>query len=69
MPRNTAGFTLDDQDIEAAPLSAEDKAALERARADVENGRLHDHDDVAKRLRKRAADITGNQDPSSKRRI
>ena len=57
MAKNTIGFVIQDEEHESAPLTAAEKAAVERAEADVKAGRLHDHDDVAKRLRRRAAEI------------
>ncbi len=42
---------------ESPPLTPAEKAAVARAEADVKAGRLHDHDDVAKLLRRRAAEI------------
>ncbi|HKO09024.1 MAG TPA: hypothetical protein VJ487_15035 [Alphaproteobacteria bacterium] len=42
---------------ESPPLTPAEKAAVGRAEADVKAGRLHDHDDVAKLLRRRAAEI------------
>jgi hypothetical protein len=57
MRKNTPAFTLDDQDQKSPPLTTAEKAAIKRARADVKAGRVYDHDEVAKRLRRRAADI------------
>jgi len=56
MAKNDRGFTLDSEPP-AAPLTEAEKAAIERAKADVAAGRLHDHEDVAARLRRRAAEI------------
>jgi hypothetical protein len=41
--------------------------ALKRAEADIAAGRVHDHDDVVKRLRQRAADIVKRTGKSAKR--
>ena len=57
MAKNAPGYTLDDPDGEARPLTASEKGAIERAEADVKAGRLHEHADVAKWLRERAAEI------------
>lgn len=57
MAKNALGFAIADEDRKSPPLTADDKAVIERAEADVKAGRLHDHDDVAKWLRQRAARI------------
>ena len=57
MAKNALGFTIDDADRKSPPLSAAEKAAVQRAEADAKAGRLHDHDDVAKRLRRRGTEI------------
>ncbi len=38
-------------------LSAAEKAAIERAEADIKAGRVYEHDEIAKWLRERAAEI------------
>jgi hypothetical protein len=57
MAKNAPGFTIDDHARPSPPLTPEETAAIKRAEADVEAGRIHDHDEVAKRLRQRAAGI------------
>ncbi|HEY5607606.1 MAG TPA: hypothetical protein VIM38_04645 [Alphaproteobacteria bacterium] len=52
--KRAAGFTIYDEDRKSPSLTAAEKAALKRAEADIKAGRLHDHVDVAKRLRQRA---------------
>ena len=51
----------------APRLTDAEKAALKRAEADIEAGRVHDHDDVVKRLRQRASDIVKRSGKSAKR--
>ncbi len=57
MAKNALGVTIDDEDSDSPALTAAEKAAVKRAEADVKAGRLHDHADVAKWLRRRAAEI------------
>jgi hypothetical protein len=57
MAKNAPGVTIGDEDRKSPPLTAAEKAAIKRAEADVKAGRLYDHDDVVKWLRKRAAEI------------
>jgi predicted transcriptional regulator len=68
MARNVAPFAIDDEDRKPAALTAEEKAALRRAEADIKAGRLHDHADVAKWLRKRAAEIVSRVKKPAKSR-
>lgn len=42
---------------DSQPLTGAENAALDRAEADIETGRLRDHSEVAKWLRRRAAGI------------
>ncbi|HKO08694.1 MAG TPA: hypothetical protein VJ487_13350 [Alphaproteobacteria bacterium] len=46
-----------DEDVESPSLTPSEMAAVEHAEADVKAGRLHDHDDVAKRRRACALEI------------
>ncbi|MBI3516513.1 MAG: hypothetical protein HY060_20975 [Proteobacteria bacterium] len=57
MAKGATGFTLDDDDRKSPPLTAVEKAAVKRAEADAAAGRLHEHRDIAKWLRRRAAEI------------
>jgi predicted transcriptional regulator len=68
MPKNVAISAIDDEDRKSPPLTAAERAAIKRAEADVKAGRLHDHDDVAERLRLRAAEIVERARKAAKRR-
>lgn len=68
MPKRALGFVIDDEPRRPRPLTAAEKAAVKRAEADIKAGRLHDHDDVAKRLRRRAVEIAGRASKSVKLR-
>ena len=57
MTPKPAPYAVDDEMDEATPLSEEERAAVNRAEADILAGRLHDHEDVAKWLRQRAKEI------------
>lgn len=57
MPNGLTEFRIDDGEREWRPLTVAETAAIKRAEADVKAGRLHNHDDVAGRLRRRAAEI------------
>lgn len=65
MAKSSTGFTIDDRERAVRPLTAAERAAIKRAEADVKAGRLHDHDDVAKRLRQRAAAIVARATKSA----
>ena len=68
MPKRALKFAIDDEPRRMRPLTASEKAALKRAEADIKASRLHDHDDVAKRLRQRAAAIVGRARKSANSR-
>lgn len=68
MAKNAAGRRVVDDVGKPAPLSEAEKAAITRARADVKAGRLHDHDEVAERLRRRAAEIVNGAKKAATRR-
>jgi len=68
MPKNVAVATIKQDDRKPPPLTAVERAAVRRAEADVKAGRLHDHADVAERLRKRATEIVGRAGRAAKRR-
>jgi hypothetical protein len=57
MAKKPVDFMIDDENHESPALTAEEEAAVGRAEADEKAGRLHSHDDIAKWLRERAADI------------
>lgn len=57
MPKRALKFAVDDEHRRPRPLTTAEKAAVKRAEADVKAGRTHDHDIVAKRLRRRAVEI------------
>lgn len=59
MPKNQAGFMIDDERRASPPLTAAEKAAVKRAEDDIKAGRVQEHDKVAERLRHRAAEIVG----------
>ncbi|MSO89658.1 MAG: hypothetical protein EXQ89_06810 [Rhodospirillaceae bacterium] len=59
---------IDDEDRKSPALTSAEKAAVKRAEADVKAGRLHDHDDVAKWLRRRAAEIVKHARKTAKLR-
>ena len=68
MSKNAARSTIDSADRVSPPLTAAERASIKRAEADVKAGRVYDHDDVAKWLRQRAADIVGRARKSAKPR-
>jgi predicted transcriptional regulator len=59
MPKHVLKFAIGDEPRRPRALTTAEKAAVKRAEADIKAGRLHDHDDVAKRLRRRATEIAG----------
>ena len=48
---------IDVEESKSPPLTLAEKAAIKRGEADIKAGRVHEHDEVAERLRKRAADL------------
>jgi predicted transcriptional regulator len=57
MVAKVAPYAIDDHLDETTPLTEEERAAVERAKADIAAGRIHTHEDVAKWLRQRAREI------------
>ena len=57
MAKSIPAHTIDDRERRSADLSAAEKAAIKRAEADIKAGRVHEHDEIAKWLRERAAEI------------
>jgi len=68
MPKRALKFAIDDESRQPRPLTAAEKAAVKRAEADIKAGRLRNHDDVAKRLRRRAVEIAGRAPKSAQSR-
>ncbi len=57
MAKNQARFVIDAAKGEPPPLTAAETAAIKQGEEDIKAGRAYDHDEVAVRLRKRAAEI------------
>ena len=57
MAKKPVAYMIDDENRKSPALTAEEEAAIGRAEADVKASRLHSHDDIAKWLRERAAEI------------
>ncbi len=57
MAKNQARFVIDASESKPSPLTLAEKAAIKQGEEDIKAGRVYDHDDVAVRLRKRAAEI------------
>ena len=57
MAKSARSFAIDDEEHTSPPLTAAEKVAIKRAKADVKAGRVHDHEDIAAWLRQRAATI------------
>jgi hypothetical protein len=67
LARNARGREPGKEDS-SPPLSAAEKAAVERAEADIRAGRVHDHESVAAWLRRRAAAIVKRRRKSARSR-
>lgn len=57
MAKSQARFVIENEGGKSSPLTAAEKAAIKRGEADIEAGRVYDHDQVADQLRRRAAEI------------